>query len=121
VKDLEYAARYVFIKPSSAEILETRLKEKGTSSEEMGDILKRLPDQVETAVVSHFYDTVIIGDNVEEAYESLRGFIYGAVTNGTAANGEPALDNTERDRDEAMPDASGDSIPGVKEANGVEA
>lgn len=118
VKDFEYAARYVFIKPSSAEILEARLKEKGTPSEKIEDVLKRLPEQLETAGAGAFYDKVIIGDNVEEAYESLRGFIYGAVANGTTINGEKVLEKTEGDNDEAMPDASVTSISGVPETNG---
>lgn len=122
-KDYEYAARFVFVKPSSADILETRLKEKHTSSEGVIDILKRLPDQLKHADSSDFYDEVIIGDNLEEAYESLRGFIYGVATNGKAATGEKVLEVTAANKDEAMPDASDNANASSKVTgtNGTEA
>lgn len=118
---MEYAARYIFIKPSSAELLETRLKEQNTPTETVEAVLKRLPDELETAVAGGFYDTVIVGDSVEEAYKSLRSFIYGALANGTATatNGEEAPEEAEGDKDEPMPDASGNADSTAKEANGV--
>ena len=113
---MDYAARYVFIKPSTAEILENRLKEHNVSSDVVEDILKRLPDQLQSATADGLYDTVIVGDNLEEAYESLRGFIYGAVVNGTATSGENAPGAAQADKDEPMPDVAGNA---ESEANGT--
>lgn len=118
---MEYAARYVFIKPSSAAILENRLKETNTPPETVEDGLKRLPAQLETAVAGNFYDTVIVGDDLEEAYESLRSFIYGTLANGTtpATNGEKAPKEAEGDKDEPMPDATGHADSAVNGTSGV--
>jgi THO complex subunit 1 len=118
---MEYAARYVFVEPSSADILENRLNAQNTPSETVEDILKRLPDQLQTVAAGGFYDTVIIGDDLEEAYESLRGFIYGTLANGTATNGEKAPEDIGGDKDEPMPDASANADPVIIETNGVEA
>ncbi|KAB5557975.1 THO complex subunit 1 transcription elongation factor-domain-containing protein [Coniochaeta sp. 2T2.1] len=117
VKDFEYAARFVFIKPSSAEILEARLKEKGTASEKIEEILKGLPAQLKIVDdCDILYERFITGDNLEEAYASLRDLIYGSATNGDQAPVNVAEDE---DEDVAMADASGDASSGVNGTNGT--
>ncbi|KAL5965629.1 Guanylate kinase [Taenia solium] len=68
-------ARFVFIGPPSIEVLESRLRNRGTETEEK--ILSRLKQakvDMEFANSSQgklIYDAHIVNDNVEEAYEKL--------------------------------------------------
>ncbi|KAH8700389.1 guanylate kinase [Talaromyces proteolyticus] len=69
-------ARYVFIKPPSFEVLEKRLRGRGTEKDE--SIQKRLAqarvelDYAETGV----HDKIIVNDNLQEAYEELKKFVF---------------------------------------------
>jgi guanylate kinase len=71
-------ARYVFIKPPSFALLESRLRIRGT--EEERDVQRRLAqakievDYAETGV----HDKVIVNDELEEAYKELEEFIFSA-------------------------------------------
>ncbi|KAB5570756.1 THO complex subunit 1 transcription elongation factor-domain-containing protein [Coniochaeta sp. 2T2.1] len=115
VKDFEYAARFVFIKPSSAEVLEAGLKEKGTASEKIEEILKGLPAQLKIMDdCDILYERFITGDNLEEAYASLRDLVYGSATYGDKASA-----NAAEDEYVAMADASGDAGSGVNGTNGT--
>ena len=72
-------ARYVFIKPPSLEILEARLRGRGTENE--GSIQNRIAQaQVELQFIdsqSDRHDKIIVNDNIETAYQELEGFIFG--------------------------------------------
>lgn len=76
--DPEFEARYVFIKPRDLDVLEQRLRGRGTESEEK--ILARLDrarrelDFAETAGV---FDRVIVNDDLERAYVELERFVFG--------------------------------------------
>jgi THO complex subunit 1 len=121
---MEYAARYVFIRPSSAEVLGARLKEQNVSSDLIEGSLNRLPDQLQAATASEFYDEVVVADSLEAAYEALRGFIYGTMANGTATNGEKAAEANEGDNDEPMLEVAGSADAaesGVNGSSGIEA
>ncbi|EFR01509.1 guanylate kinase [Nannizzia gypsea CBS 118893] len=75
--DSSIDARYVFIQPPSLEVLESRLRERGTESEV--DIRRRLNKaSVELGYVDFpgFFDKVIVNDDLDRAYEELVGFVY---------------------------------------------
>lgn len=70
-------ARYVFIKPSSFEELETRLRGRGTENE--NDLQKRLNQariELEYANTPGVYDKIIVNDDLERAYKKFEGFVY---------------------------------------------
>ena len=70
-------ARYVFIKPSSFEALEARLRGRGTENED--DLQKRLSRariELEYANMPGVYDKIIVNDDLERAYKELEGFVY---------------------------------------------
>jgi len=69
--------RYIFIKPPSLEILEARLRDRGTESEE--NIQRRLAQaqvELDYADLPGAYDKIVINDDLEKAYEELYGFIF---------------------------------------------
>lgn len=72
-------ARFIFIGPPSIEVLESRLRNRGTETEEK--ILSRLKQarvDMEFATSSQgkrIYDAHIVNDNVEEAYAELFDFL----------------------------------------------
>ncbi|EZF27177.1 guanylate kinase [Trichophyton rubrum D6] len=70
-------ARYVFIRPPSLEVLECRLRERGTEDE--ADVQRRLAQAtVELGYVDipGFFDKVIVNDDLNRAYEEFVGFAY---------------------------------------------
>lgn len=69
--------RYVFIKPPTFEMLEARLRNRATESEE--DIQKRLSqarNELQFANSPDAYDKIIVNDDLENAYKELLEFIY---------------------------------------------
>ncbi|KAK2821783.1 hypothetical protein FQN49_007677 [Arthroderma sp. PD_2] len=79
--DSSFDARYVFIKPPSLEVLETRLRERGTETEE--DIQSRLARA--TVELKHtntpgFFDKIIVNGDLEKAYDELLNFIQACVS-----------------------------------------
>ncbi|KAJ5953003.1 uncharacterized protein N7479_011416 [Penicillium vulpinum] len=72
-------ARYIFIKPPSLEVLEARLRGRGTENEE--DIQRRLARaKVELEYAdSQSNDKIIVNDNIEKAYHELDAFVFGPV------------------------------------------
>lgn len=71
-------ARHVFIRPPSLEVLEARLKARGTENEE--DIRRRLTQaqvELDFADTPGSYNRVIVNDSLERAYEELEDFVFG--------------------------------------------
>ena len=65
-------ARFVFILPPSLEELERRLRGRGTDSEEA--IRLRLANARSEIMSSHWFDAIIINDDLDTAYDQLRSF-----------------------------------------------
>jgi guanylate kinase len=77
VKRTGVDARYVFIKPPSVEVLEQRLRGRGTEKEE--SIQKRLRQAVlelEYSQTEGVHDLIIENDDLERAYKELEEFVY---------------------------------------------
>ena len=65
-------ARFVFILPPSMEELERRLRGRGTDSEEA--IRVRLSNARTEIMSSHWFDAIIVNDDLDRAYDQLRSF-----------------------------------------------
>ena len=65
-------ARFVFILPPSLEELERRLRGRGTDSEEA--IRLRLANARTEIMSSHWFDAIIVNDDLDTAYDQLRSF-----------------------------------------------
>lgn len=77
IKASHLAARYLFIAPPSMEILETRLRTRGTEKEE--SIQKRLAQaqhEMAYAATDGAHDAIIVNDDLERAYASLESFVF---------------------------------------------
>ncbi|KXS12093.1 guanylate kinase [Gonapodya prolifera JEL478] len=88
VKERGLGAKFVFVKPPSMEILETRLRSRGTETESA--IQARLAAsraELEYAAQPGAHDLVLVNDNLERALGELVAFIegvYGALKGGEA-------------------------------------
>ena len=79
VSKTDLHARFAFIKPPSWEILETRLKGRGTESAEAID--KRLQTarkELDFLESSKLFECVIVNDDIDTAYAELKKFILDA-------------------------------------------
>lgn len=77
IKKSDLSARYVFIAPPSPEILESRLRGRGTEKEE--SIQRRLDqarNELEYSKTPGVHDKIIINDDLEAAYKELEDFVY---------------------------------------------
>jgi guanylate kinase len=77
VKNTNLNPKYIFVRPPSVEILEQRLRGRGTEKEEA--VLARLAaakKELEYGAVPGAYDHIIINDDLEKAYSSLKQAIF---------------------------------------------
>jgi len=76
VKDTDLDPRYIFIKPPSPEILEQRLRGRGTETEEaIQKRLERAREEMEYGEQKGAYDHIVVNDVLEVAYEKLKGLL----------------------------------------------
>jgi len=76
LKKTDLNPRFVFLKPPSIEVLEHRLRSRGTECEEV--ILRRLREareQLEYGETPGNFDIILVNDDIEDAYANLRNFI----------------------------------------------
>lgn len=70
-------ACYVFISPPSLEVLESRLRERGTETEEkIQTRLHNAKGEMAYKLKEGFWDAIIVNDTLEQAYEELKARIY---------------------------------------------
>ncbi|POR38357.1 Guanylate kinase [Tolypocladium paradoxum] len=77
IKQSSISARYVFISPPSVEVLESRLRGRGTEKEE--NIQRRLAqakNELEYSQIPGVHDKVIVNDDLEKAYKEFEDFVY---------------------------------------------
>lgn len=77
MKNSHIEARYVFVAPPSMEILEKRLRGRGTEKED--SIQKRLAQarhELEYSKSEGAHDYTIVNDNLEKAYKELEDFVF---------------------------------------------
>jgi len=76
VKETDLNPMYVFIEPPSLEVLEQRLRDRGTETEE--SLSKRLgaaAAEMEYGETEGNFDIIIVNDDLEAAYVKLREFV----------------------------------------------
>lgn len=72
-----FDARYIFIKPPSLEILEERLRSRGTEDEDaIRRRLSRARTELEYAETPGAHDVVIVNDEIDKAFRKLDEYIY---------------------------------------------
>ena len=75
VKNKELNARFVFLQPPSVEILEKRLRGRGTDKEEaIQERLAQASKEIEYSRTPGVHDKIIINDDLETAWEEFRKF-----------------------------------------------
>ncbi len=86
VKKTDLNARFLFLAPPSIEVLEQRLRGRGTEDE---DSLKKRLDQaqkeLEYAKTEGVHEHIIVNDDVDTAYTELEDFILGGRAKGHEA------------------------------------
>jgi len=76
VKETELKPKFVFIKPPSLEVLEERLRGRGTETEEsLNKRLSAAAKELEYGETDGNFDIIIINDEVEKAYSALKQFV----------------------------------------------
>ncbi|KAL3427662.1 Guanylate kinase [Phlyctema vagabunda] len=89
IKNSDIQARFVFIAPPSMEILESRLRGRGTEKEE--SVQKRLAQaqkEMEFSKEEGAHDLIIVNDDLDRALEELEGFAFQAATQQQSAKDE---------------------------------
>ncbi|KAI8366055.1 guanylate kinase [Radiomyces spectabilis] len=77
MKQTAFKPRYIFIKPPSLEVLEQRLRGRGTETEEKVQArLSACKQELEYAATPGAYDHIIVNDSLEEAYKKLKEAIF---------------------------------------------
>lgn len=70
--------RFLFLAPPSLEILEQRLRGRQTDSEEaVQKRLKQAKVEMDFAETGGIHDKIVVNDDLDKAYEEVRGFIVG--------------------------------------------
>lgn len=76
LKASHFPAKYVFILPPSLEILETRLRARGTETEEQLQIrLGNAKEEIEFGSASDNFDQVLVNDDCNVCFDSLVGHL----------------------------------------------
>ncbi|CAG8595779.1 10901_t:CDS:2 [Acaulospora colombiana] len=76
VKKTDLDVRFLFVKPPSLEILERRLRDRGTESEEaIQSRLEAAKKELAYADEKGSHDLIVVNDDLDVAYEQFRNFI----------------------------------------------
>ncbi|KAI9167361.1 THO complex subunit 1 [Paramyrothecium foliicola] len=112
-KDMDFTARYIFIKPASDESLQERLEKSGRSSDVIQEIIANLPTTTDESKLNEVFDSIVVNDDLDSAVKLLGGYIYeseeptGELTNGHGGNQEERdAEMTEADKTEGGEEAS---------------
>ncbi|KAG2218492.1 hypothetical protein INT45_011673 [Circinella minor] len=77
VKATQLNPRYIFVRPPSIEILEQRLRGRGTETEEAVTArLEASKRELEYGDTQGAYDRIVVNDDLEKAYNSLKDAIF---------------------------------------------
>lgn len=76
VKETDLNARFLFLSPPSLEELERRLRGRKTETEDsLSKRLAQAKNELEFAKTPGVHDRIVVNDDVEKAYTSLRDWI----------------------------------------------
>lgn len=77
VKATQLNPRYIFVRPPSLEILEQRLRGRGTETEEAVTArLEASKRELEYGETQGAYDRIVVNDDLEKAYNALKDAIF---------------------------------------------
>jgi len=75
VKKTDLNARFLFLQPPSVEILEKRLRGRGTDKEEaILERLKQAEKEIEFSKTPGVHDQIIVNDDLEKAWKEFKAF-----------------------------------------------
>ncbi|KAK5694951.1 guanylate kinase [Elasticomyces elasticus] len=75
VKKTDLNARFLFLQPPSVEVLEKRLRGRGTDKEEaIQERLKQAEKEIEYAQTPGVHDQIIVNDDLEKAWKEFEAF-----------------------------------------------
>ena len=75
VKKTDLNARFLFLQPPSVEILEKRLRGRGTDKEEaILERLKQAEKEIEFSRTPGVHDQIIVNDDLEKAWKEFKAF-----------------------------------------------
>lgn len=74
---MDFTARYILIKPSSTECLQTRLKDAGKDDAALEAITVKLEEQLDESKTGEVFNTTIINEELDVATKTLGDFLYG--------------------------------------------
>lgn len=75
VKKTDLNARFLFLQPPSVEILEQRLRGRGTDSEEaIQERLKQAEKEIAYSKTPGVHDQIIVNDDLEKAWQEFKTF-----------------------------------------------
>lgn len=76
IKNTDFDAKYIFIKPPSIQVLEDRLRGRGTETEEsIQKRLARAKTELAYGETPGNFDIVLVNDNATETYQELKKFL----------------------------------------------
>jgi guanylate kinase len=75
VKKTDLNARFIFLQPPSVEILEQRLRGRGTDKEEaIQERLKQAEKEIEYSKTPGVHEKIVVNDDLEKAWSEFREF-----------------------------------------------
>ncbi|PNY27213.1 THO complex subunit 1 [Tolypocladium capitatum] len=115
-KDMDAAARYILIYPSSPSSLQDRLSKSGHDEAAIQAILATLPNETDEIKVAELFDKALTNDDLEQAVEALGAYIFNkegeeqqAEDDAAPAEAEAeAEEDQQRNGDASMTDAQTD-------------
>ncbi|KAI2631648.1 guanylate kinase [Xylaria nigripes] len=77
IRKSNIGARFVFVKPPTFEVLEKRLRGRGTETEDsINKRLRQAKNELEYANTPGVHDIIIVNDDLDVAYKELEDFVY---------------------------------------------
>jgi THO complex subunit 1 len=91
-KDMDFSARYIFIKPSDLDSLRERLEKSGRDADVIQSVLQGLPDATDEVKLKDLFATTVVNDDLDAAAKALGAYIY--ETGDKPVEGEDARELT---------------------------
>jgi THO complex subunit 1 len=73
---MDFAARYILVKPSSNEFLQERLKSAGKDDAAIQTIIDKLPEQLDDSKISELFDRTVVNDVLDKAYKAFDEYVF---------------------------------------------
>lgn len=108
---MDFSARYVLIKPPSAEVLKDRLSETGLDDAAIRSTVDNLPTELDESKVADLFDKVVSNDELDQATEVLAGYIFDKEGDGAKSQDDAMdQDDNEDEEEDAEDNERGDAV-----------